>query len=139
MIKIETERDVEMWRLGRLMRAVIKIGMSAELGEIMTDFKHKFASVYFCDKKLHSCSMWRSGWHIYEMKNDENNQDTQRTWVTNRWASFHCLLFHVAIRVASDMKNDVNNQKMPKEMIAEMGEVLRLSPQDMTEDIHEHV
>ena len=37
------------------------------------------------------------------------------------------------------MKNDVNNQKMPKEMIAEMGEVLRLSPQDTTENIHEHV
>ena len=86
LIKIETERDVEMWRLGRLMRAVIKIGMLAELGEIRTDFKHKFASVCFCDKKLHSCSMWRSGWHIYEMKNDENNQDTQRTWMTSRWA-----------------------------------------------------
>ena len=45
----------------------------------------------------------------------------------------------MTIRVASDMKNDVNNQKMPKEMIAEIGEVLRLPPQDMTEDIHEHV
>ena len=32
------------------------------------------------------------------------------------------LLFHVVISVASEMKNDANNQEMPKEMIAKIGD-----------------